>query len=442
MRSVFPHRLDYRIAILDLFACVAGFEAASWGYQSWIYHPDPSLPSDVPTYWVLKGILSAVTAWAAVVFVEGRANDTIQLWMDYLFSAAGLNLIVQYSVAYLFDIVAISWLVIVAGSVLSAGIVFLLRKGLYRREEGGGILLMGFDAAADALTSVLKPRIAGVLENDPQRVSAGLPFLGNVRQLLEIVEKKRPGTIMVNDDNWQASVQPKELLALRYAGVAIESGTALYEKVLHRVCWERLEPADFLFASDVGRNRAALIFQAVYTNVIGLGLLLAMLPVLVVLVVLVTIFGGGGPALENIECLGFQQIPFWMLRFRTRRRNGSLSGIGKALTTLHLVYLPQLINVVRGEMALFGPSPVRKAFAEELCRLLPAFPYRFTVKPGILGWSQASLAGRTETPDESERLECDLYYVKQASPSFDFDIFLRTILRRSYRENAARPTAQ
>ena len=65
--------------------------------------------------------------------------------------------------------------------------------------------------------------------------------------------------------------------------------------------------------------------------------------------------------------------------------------MGRVLARLHLVNLPQLVNVVRGEMGLFGPAPVRREFADRLCQELPAYPHRFAVKPGILGWSQANL---------------------------------------------------
>jgi lipopolysaccharide/colanic/teichoic acid biosynthesis glycosyltransferase len=94
--------------------------------------------------------------------------------------------------------------------------------------------------------------------------------------------------------------------------------------------------------------------------------------------------------------------------------------------------MPNLINVVRGEMALFGPPPVRRQFAARLSQLLAAYPHRFAIKPGIIGWSQANLQTaslNSPIPDESLRLSYDLYYAKQESPSLDLDIFLRTIFR-------------
>jgi lipopolysaccharide/colanic/teichoic acid biosynthesis glycosyltransferase len=94
-------------------------------------------------------------------------------------------------------------------------------------------------------------------------------------------------------------------------------------------------------------------------------------------------------------------------------------------------------------MTLFGPRPVRSVFADRLCDLLPAYVYRFTVKPGIFGWSQARFAETGGVPEEALSLEYDFYYIKQESPSLDLDILLRTLFRRSKaaRKRAAGPGA-
>jgi lipopolysaccharide/colanic/teichoic acid biosynthesis glycosyltransferase len=94
-----------------------------------------------------------------------------------------------------------------------------------------------------------------------------------------------------------------------------------------------------------------------------------------------------------------------------------------------MVDLPQLINVVRGEMAFIGPPPVRKEFGARIAQIIPFYSARFTAKPGVLGWSQCQLAGSAAVPDESVRLEYDLYYVQEVMPSLDFEILFRSIFR-------------
>jgi lipopolysaccharide/colanic/teichoic acid biosynthesis glycosyltransferase len=161
--------------------------------------------------------------------------------------------------------------------------------------------------------------------------------------------------------------------------------------------------------------------------VIGVASLVALAPLLAIPAAAIALFGRGGPVLEHTQCLGFQMIPFKLLRFGTRGRDGRPHAVGKALTALHLQFLPRLVNVVRGEMAFFGPPPVRLEFAQRMGRLVPVYAHRFTVKPGILGWSQLNLADAAVAPDEALRLEYDLYYVKQNSVSLDIEILLKTL---------------
>jgi lipopolysaccharide/colanic/teichoic acid biosynthesis glycosyltransferase len=101
------------------------------------------------------------------------------------------------------------------------------------------------------------------------------------------------------------------------------------------------------------------------------------------------------------------------------------------------VDLPQLINVVRGEMALFGPPPVRKEFAHRFAELIPVYDHRFIVKPGMMGWSQVNLDRGPRSTDEFLRLEYDLYYIREESPSLDLDILFRTTFRSPFQAGDA-----
>ena len=171
-----------------------------------------------------------------------------------------------------------------------------------------------------------------------------------------------------------------------------------------------------------------MAIQAVYTDLMGLLQLILLSPLLLLTGVVVIVFGGPGPVLERIECLGFQGIPFQLLRFRTRNsRTGAHTYIGELIARLHFVNLPQLLNIVRGEMVFFGPRPVRKEFAERLGELLPYYNHRFSVKPGAVSWAQVN-SPRRSIPTESLRMEYDFYYIRQGSLALDLEILIRSIL--------------
>jgi lipopolysaccharide/colanic/teichoic acid biosynthesis glycosyltransferase len=288
-------------------------------------------------------------------------------------------------------------------------------------EERFRVLFLGFDTTAAALAPLFRRRIAGVVESDPARMPADLPFLGYPGRLPQIVEENRPCRVVATGRH----ASRRSLLELQYSGTQVIAGAALHEDLLGRVRWDASRPMDLLFSRSTNADRLGMVVQAIYTNVIGLALLLALSPLMIPIAGAIAL--AGGPVLEGSECLGFQMVPFRLLRFGTLRPDGRRHWPGKTLTALRLTYLPRLINVVRGEMAFFGPPPVRREFAKRLGQSISVYSHRFTVKPGIMGWSQMNLAGKAGVPDEALRLEYDLYYVKQNSVSLDLEILVRTL---------------
>jgi lipopolysaccharide/colanic/teichoic acid biosynthesis glycosyltransferase len=359
-------------------------------------------------------------------------------WLDGFFTATGANLLVQYGLTYLFGIPAAPWSLIVLGSALSLAAAGLLRKAVPAAPGGrrDGILLVGFDSSTASLAAALGENTVGVLDSGPAAASGELFFLGAPDRLDEVCEINQPRAVVMS--GMPAGISLAQLLQLHYAGIEVEGAPFLCEGVLRRVAWQQLSPSDLLFSVTPVTSRAMLAFQAVYKNVFGLGLLIVFAPVLILASLLIAVFTGGS-AMEHIECSGLQRIPFQMFRFRTVRPGGGPSWIGNLIARLHLTNLPQLINVFRGEMVLFGPRAVRSIFADRLLDLMPAYVYRFTVKPGIFGWSQAHFAETGGVPEEALSLEYDFYYIRQESPSLDLDILFRTLFRRSKAARSAAP---
>jgi lipopolysaccharide/colanic/teichoic acid biosynthesis glycosyltransferase len=408
------------VALADLLGCMAGFGAAV-ACESLLNGP---AVWERPGSWVLPWGLSSIIGWLVMVFPDRQWHDGVRLWVDGVLAIMGTNLLVQCGLAYLLRVPPASWLVIIMGSVFSIALTGLARRSVPDGLGGGreGMVLVGCDGITTSLAAELQEKVVGVV--DTAAVST---------DLTEVCEDKRPDSIVLGGR--PAGVSYRQLLELHYSGIDVEGAPGVYERVSHRVAWEYLQPAELLFFLNPNTSPAMQAFQAVYKNLLGLTLRVIFAPLLILTSLLIVVFTGG-PALEHIECLGFRRIPFQMLRFRIWRSDGSPSRIGDLIARLHLTNLPQLMNVVRGEMTLFGPAPVRAAFANRLGQLLPAYAYRFTVKPGIFGWRNEGLPSEaTEEPrgltDEARLLELDLYYVKQESPSLDLDILLRMMFRRS-----------
>jgi len=424
---------EYFSALLDLFACAAGFGVITWAARAWMGQAAFVAP------WAFSWVFSAAIAWLAIVFEENSSRDAVRRFVDGFFTVAGSNLLVQYGLTYLFGIPAAPWTVLLLGSALSVAAAGLLRVAnpIAQSGSGEGILLVGFGSSTASLAAALRERIIGVLDGGPASAYGKLPFLGGPHRLDEVCESQHPrAVVMTGRPN---GIPLAQLLRLHYAGIEVGAAPFLCESVLRRVAWQQLSPSDLLFSVTPITSRGMLAFQAVYKNLVGLGLLIVFAPVLILASLLIAI-SSGGSATEHIECAGLQRIPFRMFRFRTTLAGGERFRIGSLIARLRLTNLPQLFNVVRGEMTLFGPRPVRGVFADRLCELIPAYAYRFTVKPGILGWSQANHAEAGGVPDEALCLEYDFYYIRQESPSLDLDILFRTLVRRpGARQGAAVP---
>jgi lipopolysaccharide/colanic/teichoic acid biosynthesis glycosyltransferase len=417
------------LQIFDLALGFIGFLAAYVLYRIGTSDPvsfstlSPGLIISILTFWFCTERQNADSADAWVAFIE-----QVSLSM-------GLNLIIQALLTYFQVYQHIPLVLIFAGGLLSSTLLAVVTKWMeaYLPVSREGVLLVGFDPESYPLVRSLGQPIVGVLEwgAPVAAIPAELPVLGTIERLAEIVLEKHPSRIVVARENWESDVGAKTLLSFRLSGIAVNNIPSLQEKLRYRISAGGFEPSDFVLSPALTPNRRAMAIQSVYTNLIGLLLLLVSLPLMLLIALAVALFSGRGPVFEGVECLGFQKIPFQRFRFRTSRggRRAKASAVGRLIALLGLENLPQLINVVRGEMALVGPQAARTMFAERLIELMPFYSHRFTVKPGIFGWAQLHMQ-RQPVFNESSRIEYDLYYVKEGSPALDLEILVRYLFGR------------
>jgi lipopolysaccharide/colanic/teichoic acid biosynthesis glycosyltransferase len=169
-------------------------------------------------------------------------------------------------------------------------------------------------------------------------------------------------------------------------------------------------------------------------------MLTTMAPVMLLVALLIAI-DGGGPIIYRQERVGFRGRPFVVLKFRTMHkdaekdgtprwatvRDNRTTGIGRFLRQCRLDELPQLLNVLRGEMSFVGPRPERPAFVSMLTEKIPFYAVRHSVKPGITGWAQVRYTYGASVEDAGMKLEYDLYYVKNNTFLLDLQILLETV---------------
>jgi putative colanic acid biosynthesis UDP-glucose lipid carrier transferase len=215
-----------------------------------------------------------------------------------------------------------------------------------------------------------------------------------------------------------------------------------------------VEPAAFTAAN---LNAPAIADATIYASLkraldlaVAVPALIFLAPLLLVIAALIR-FDSKGPVLFRQTRLGLGGTPFAILKFRSMtvmengdtvrqatRDDARVTGIGRFLRASSLDELPQLLNVIKGEMSIIGPRPHARAHDEMYARLIPAYTQRQNTKPGITGWAQVNgLRGETPTVDVMQkRVDFDLWYVKNANIALDIEILARTALEIFRSRNA------
>jgi sugar transferase (PEP-CTERM system associated) len=265
--------------------------------------------------------------------------------------------------------------------------------------------------------------------------AAPVSFVGTVDQM---ARRLRAEIVVVALEDRRASLPVDALLACRTRGIRVMSDVALAEAALKRIPLELLRPSALIF--DEG-FRATPVTRAVKRAVdVGASLVMLVLASPLMLFAAVGIaLSDGTPILYSQERTGRDGEPYRVWKFRSMRRDAEKAGavwateddprilpIGRLLRKSRIDELPQLWNVLRGEMSLVGPRPERPVFIEELKRRYPQFALRELVKPGLTGWAQLRYGYGSTMEQQAKKLEFDLYYIKNTSFFLDLVCLFHT----------------
>ena len=319
-----------------------------------------------------------------------------------------------------------------------------------RRMSGGGqrVLLVGSGAIVQLLAQELSGKcslpleLAGVLVDPSHPSPSELRFavVGTVYRPRDLLRSFRPDRIAISLEIGAATVPAAELLALRRVGIRVQDAGELYESVTGRVPVESSRANALAFGEALipPPFTRALHRAASFSSALLLTILLAPLCLFVGILVKLE---SPGPVFYTQERVGLCGRTFRVIKFRSMRQNAeSASGpvwatpkdsrmtrVGAILRTLRLDELPQLINVLRGEMCLVGPRPERPHFVRMLEEQITYYDLRHCIRPGITGWAQVCADYGSNVEESRTKLEYDLFYVKNASLLFDLLILFKTI---------------
>jgi sugar transferase (PEP-CTERM system associated) len=258
--------------------------------------------------------------------------------------------------------------------------------------------------------------------------------------LLEIVRTQRVHRVIVAMPDRRGTIPMQELLELRMQGVKIEEATSWLEKISGRIEIESLYPSWLIFGEGFRRGGVSRLVRRQFSIVISLIGLILSLP-LIPFIVLAIKLDSKGPVFYRQTRVGKAGRIFNVIKFRTMRQDAEASGVpqwagsndprvtrvGRFLRTSRLDEIPQLWCVLKGDMAFVGPRPERPEFVEWLSKEIPYYGVRHMVRPGVTGWAQVKYRYGSTVEDAREKLQYDLFYMKNASIGLDLMIMFLTV---------------
>ncbi|WP_051669374.1 sugar transferase [Bryobacter aggregatus] len=282
--------------------------------------------------------------------------------------------------------------------------------------------------------------IAAVFHPTPVAEFPGCTVSIPDESFLSKIQELTPDLIAVAPDLEANPDFMQDLLQCSMKGMAVKSTGDLYEDLLHRVSLETLSTKQLIFSPAFRPRFWVVAWQAIYGRVFAIAGLLLAWPFMILTAIAVRL-DSPGPAILRQTRLGQGGIPFPFLKFRSmyvdadarsgpvraQENDPRITRVGRWIRLTRLDELPQLINVLRGEMTLVGPRPEMPELEKRLLVDLPLYTQRHRIKPGITGWAQIHHEPEDSIASTARKLEYDLYYIKNMSPALDILTLFHTV---------------
>jgi sugar transferase (PEP-CTERM system associated) len=296
----------------------------------------------------------------------------------------------------------------------------------------------------DLLKSPLSPyEIKGFLDDDPAKTGKAFSsvILGTCEELTEVAARTGAGTAILAIPRNRSAELIQNVLSARLTGIHIRDMADVYEELTGRIPVHNIGDQWLLFTEGFYLLRKEYVqkLKRLLDFVVS-GLILLLISPIVGLAALAIRIESPGPVFYNQKRVGKGEKIFTIYKLRSMRHDAEtgsprwatkhdqrITNVGKILRLTHLDEIPQIWNIFKGDMSLVGPRPERPEFVELLEQQVPYYSVRHTVKPGMTGWAQINYQYGASVEDAINKLEYDLYYVKNMSLFLDLKIFLRTI---------------
>jgi sugar transferase (PEP-CTERM system associated) len=382
------------------------------------------------------------------VHTRYNRNDLVlRLLMSFAFG--GVALLVTY---YVVPQTYIGRGVLAIALSLAFLMVFVLRIGLQRVFDADSfkrrVLVLGAGRNADLINSRLRRRsdrhsflLVGFLPTprQPEVVASSLVVRSDA-PLVELARELAIQEIVVAVDERRGGLPTDQLLACAQRGIMVTDLPDFFEREAGMLKLNVIEPSALIFSGGFDHSLPRRLSKRFFDLVAAGALLLVAWPFMLLVAAAVWL-ESGGPVLYRQVRVGESGAAFELVKFRSMRTDAEKDGVarwankdddrttrvGRFIRKTRLDELPQLFNVLRGDMSFVGPRPERPQFVDQLNREIRYYGIRHSVKPGLTGWAQLRYPYGASVTDAEEKLKFDLFYVKNQGLTFDLMILLQTV---------------
>jgi exopolysaccharide biosynthesis polyprenyl glycosylphosphotransferase len=356
-----------------------------------------------------------------------------QIFLQKILKSAGAGLILAGLLFYIFPKLSPGYAAAAASACfLIFGLVVLrpIVRSVVRRQESEATVIVGSQMMARRLYSQIVEQDAG-----------GNLRISDYSDLSRVCQQKGISRVVVADPEIEDdSDAAQALIDLKLRGIRIESGMDSFERANRKIWIEGLSPERLIFTQGFATSGFYIRLKRLLDVALSALLLVLTAPLMVLIAVAIKL-EGEGPAIFSQERVGYLGRRFMVHKFRSMRLDAEqktgptwakenderVTRIGGFLRRSRLDELPQVWNVLTGDMSFVGPRPERPYFVDLLKTQIPYFDLRHYVKPGISGWAQVMFPYGASVEDAYHKLEYDLYYAKHISLGLDLLILFKTI---------------
>jgi sugar transferase (PEP-CTERM system associated) len=351
----------------------------------------------------------------------------------------------------------VPWLIVADGASLPAFAIFLTSILAWRlvfnhftrlRSFGERVLIVGTDATAQTIANQIVAQddfgydVVGFIDEDASRVMQSIGdrrVVGSLDDLERVVTRYSVDRLIVGMSDRRGRLPVRALLRSKLRGIRVEDVNTVYERLTGKLLVEDLRPSWLIFSDDYCASHWTRRSKRVFDVLLAWIALVLSSPFLL-LTALAVWLESGSPIFYRQERVGENGRVFTLNKFRSMRKDAEqgtpvwaraeddrVTRIGRFIRKTRLDELPQLWNVLRGDMSFVGPRPERPFFVNQLSEQVQFYEQRHAVKPGITGWAQVKYRYGASFEDSLEKLRYDLYYVKHLSIPFDLTILFDTV---------------